>query len=233
MLVPMVIESSSRGERAYDIYSRLLKERIIFLGDAIEDHIANLIIAQLLFLESEDPEKDISLYINSPGGVVTAGLAIYDTMQYLRAPVSTICIGMAASQATVLLAAGAPGKRYALPNARIMIHQGSGGFRGNTPDVLIQVKELEALVEKNHELLSRHTGQPLEKVRHDTERDYFMSPDQAKEYGIIDQIFAGRGESLIAAAHDEAAKSIGAAGPQLGSEDGKGRAKEETPAAAR
>ena len=143
MFVPMVIESSSRGERAYDIYSRLLKDRIIFLGDAIEDHMANLIIAQLLFLEAEDPDRDISLYINSPGGVVTAGLAVYDTMQYLRAPVSTICIGMAASMAAVLLAAGAKGKRYALPNSRVMIHQGSGGFRGNTPDVLIQVKELE------------------------------------------------------------------------------------------
>ena len=160
MLVPMVIESSSRGERAYDIYSRLLKDRIIFLGDAIEDHMANLIIAQLLFLEAEDPERDISLYINSPGGVVTAGLAIYDTMQYLRAPVSTICIGMAASMASVLLAAGAKGKRYALPNSRIMIHQGSGGFRGNTPDVFIQVKELESLININHEILARHTGQP-------------------------------------------------------------------------
>ena len=145
MLVPMVIESSSRGERAYDIYSRLLKERIIFLGDQVEDHMANLIIAQLLFLDSEDPEKDIYLYINSPGGIVTAGLAIYDTMQYVRAPVSTICLGMAASMASVLLAAGAKGKRYSLPNSRIMIHQGSGGFRGNTPDVFIQVKELELL----------------------------------------------------------------------------------------
>ena len=150
MLVPMVIESSSRGERAYDIYSRLLKERIIFLGDVIEDHLANLIIAQLLFLESEDPEKDISLYINSPGGVVTAGLAIYDTMQYLRAPVSTICIGQAASMAAVLLAAGAKGKRYALPNSRIMIHQGSGGFRGAPRTSIIQVKEWETLVALNH-----------------------------------------------------------------------------------
>ena len=149
MLVPMVIESTSRGERAYDIYSRLLRERIIFLGDAIEDHLANLVIAQLLFLESEDPEKDISLYINSPGGVVNAGLAIYDTMQYLRAPVNTICIGMAASMAAVLLAAGAPGKRYALPNSRIMIHQGSGGFRGNAPDAVIQMREWEFLVQRN------------------------------------------------------------------------------------
>src|ERR671918_1662253 len=154
MLVPMVIESSARGERAFDIYSRLLKERIIFLGDAIEDNVANLIIAQLLFLESEDPEKDISLYINSPGGVVTSGLAIYDTMQYVRAPVSTICVGMAASQAAVLLAAGAKGKRYALPNARIMIHQGSGGFRGNAPDVFIQVKENLHLVNRLLEILA-------------------------------------------------------------------------------
>jgi ATP-dependent Clp endopeptidase proteolytic subunit ClpP len=167
MLVPMVIESSSRGERAYDIYSRLLRERIIFLGDQIEDHLANLVIAQLLFLESEDPEKDISLYINSPGGQVTSGLAIYDTMQYLRAPVSTICIGMAASMAAVLLAAGAKGKRYALPNSRIMIHQGSGGFRGAAPDAIIQMKEWEFLVERNHEILARHTGQPLEKVEND------------------------------------------------------------------
>jgi ATP-dependent Clp protease protease subunit len=238
----MVIESSSRGERAYDIYSRLLKERIIFLGDAIEDHVANLVIAQLLFLESEDPEKDINLYINSPGGVVTSGLAIYDTMQYLRAPVSTLCVGMAASMATVLLAAGATGKRYALPNSRIMIHQGSGGFRGNTPDVLIQVKELEALVEKNHELLARHTNQPLDKVRRDTERDYFMSPEQAKEYGLIDHIFAGRGESLIAAAHDETTKSAsiltGLGDGKRGGGDGKGQpadspAEEETPTTAR
>jgi ATP-dependent Clp protease protease subunit len=202
MLVPMVIESSSRGERAYDIYSRLLRERIIFLGDAIEDHLANLIIAQLLFLESEDPEKDISLYINSPGGVVTSGLAIYDTMQYLRAPVSTICIGMAASMAAVLLAAGAKGKRYALPNSRIMIHQGSGGFRGAAPDAMIQMKEWEFLVQRNHQILSRHTGQPLEKVQKDTDRDYFMAPDDAKDYGIIDAVYSLSGDSLIAQAHD-------------------------------
>ena len=200
MLVPMVIESSSRGERAYDIYSRLLKDRIIFLGDVIEDHMANLIIAQLLFLEAEDPERDISLYINSPGGVVTAGLAIYDTMQYLRAPVSTICIGMAASMASVLLAAGAEGKRYALPNSRIMVHQGSGGFRGNTPDVFIQVKELERLNEINHQILAKHTGQPLEKVIKDTERDYFMSPAEAKAYGIIDEVYTAPDRSLISEA---------------------------------
>src|SRR5512141_1711047 len=202
MLVPMVIESSSRGERAYDIYSRLLKERIIFIGDVIEDHLANLVIAQLLFLESEDPEKDISLYVNSPGGVVTAGLAIYDTMQYLRAPVSTICLGQAASMAAVLLAAGTKGKRYALPHSRIMIHQGSGGFRGNAPDAVIQMKEWERLVEMNNEILSRHTGQPLEKVRKDTDRDYFMSPEEAKDYGIIDGVFTVPGASLIARAHD-------------------------------
>ena len=200
MLIPMVIESSSRGERAYDIYSRLLKDRIIFLGDAIEDHVANLIIAQLLFLEAEDPERDISLYINSPGGVVTAGLAIYDTMQYLRAPVSTICIGMAASMASVLLAAGAKGKRYALPNSRIMIHQGSGGFRGNAPDVLIQVKELEALIKINHQILAKHTGQAVEKVTKDTERDNFMSPEEAKAYGIIDEVYNVPDRSLISEA---------------------------------
>ena len=202
MLVPMVIESTSRGERAYDIYSRLLRERIIFLGDQIEDHIANLVIAQLLFLESEDPERDISLYINSPGGIVTSGLAIYDTMQYVRAPVSTICIGMAASMAAVLLAAGAPGKRYALPNSRIMIHQGSGGFRGNPADAVIQMKEWEHLIEVNHQILARHTGQALEKVIKDTDRDYFMSGDQAKDYGIIDAVYSATGDSLIAQARD-------------------------------
>jgi ATP-dependent Clp protease, protease subunit len=202
MLVPMVIESSSRGERAYDIYSRLLKERIIFIGDVIEDHLANLVIAQLLFLESEDPEKDISLYIHSPGGVVTAGLAIYDTMQYLRAPVSTICLGQAASMASVLLAAGRKGKRYALPHSRIMIHQGSGGFRGNAPDAVIQMKEWELLVRMNNEILARHTEQPIEKVEKDTDRDRFMSPEEAKDYGIIDAVYTVPGASLIAKAHD-------------------------------
>ena len=162
--------------------------------------MANLIIAQLLFLEAEDPERDISLYINSPGGVVTAGLAIYDTMQYLRAPVSTICIGMAASQAAVLLAAGAKGKRYALPNSRIMIHQGSGGFRGNTPDVFIQVKELEQLIQLNHRILARHTNQPVEKIDRDTQRDYFMSPEEAKAYGIIDEVYSAQDQSLISEA---------------------------------
>ncbi|MEY3683682.1 MAG: hypothetical protein RIS62_392 [Chloroflexota bacterium] len=185
----MVIESSSKGERAYDIWSRLLKERIIFLGGPVEDDIANLIIAQLLFLDSEDPEKEISLYINSPGGVITAGLAIYDTMRYVRAPVSTICTGIAMSMGAVLLAAGAPGRRFALPHSRIMIHQGSGGFRGNTPDVFIQVKEMEQLVRTTQEILAAHTGQSMEKVVKDTDRDLFLSPEQAVEYGIIDEVY--------------------------------------------
>jgi ATP-dependent Clp protease protease subunit len=197
MLVPMVIESSARGERAFDIYSRLLKERIIFLGEPIEDHIANLVIAQLLFLESEDPTKDISLYVNSPGGVVTSGLAIYDTMQYLKAPVSTICIGMAASMASVLLAAGAKGKRFALPNSRIMIHQGSAGFRGNTPDVEIQMREVMHLTDRLTRILAAHTGQTPEKVKADSDRDFYMSADEAKAYGLIDEVFVGAGESLI------------------------------------
>ena len=189
MLVPMVIESSSKGERAYDIWSRLLKERIIFLGAGVEDDIANLVIAQLLFLDAEDPEKEIFLYINSPGGVITSGLAIYDTMQYVRAPVSTICTGIAMSMGAVLLAAGAPGRRFALPHSRIMIHQGSGGFRGNTPDVFIQVKEMEQLVRTTQEILAAHTGQPMEKVVKDTDRDLFLSPEQAVEYGIIDEVY--------------------------------------------
>ena len=220
MLVPMVIESSSRGERAYDIYSRLLRERIIFLGDTIEDHTANLIIAQLLFLESEDTEKDIFLYINSPGGVVTSGLAIYDTMQYLRAPVATICIGMAASMAAVLLAAGAKGKRYALPNSRVMIHQGSGGFRGNAQDAIIQMKEWEYLVQRNHEILAQHTNQPLDKITRDTDRDYFMSPDEARDYGIIDAVYSANTDSLIAQVHDKAKVEDAAAdGAGDGSDD--------------
>ncbi len=201
-LVPMVVEQSGRGERAYDIFSRLLKDRIIFITDQIEDNMANLIIAQLLFLESEDPEKDIYLYINSPGGVVTAGLAIYDTMQYLKAPVNTVCIGQAASMGAVLLAAGAKGKRYALPNARIMIHQGSGGFRGNTPDVMIQVKELETLVDKLTKILAHHSGQTVDQVRKDSDRDRFMSAEEAKTYGLIDEVYTGK-ESLISLAKDD------------------------------
>ena len=197
MLIPMVIESSARGERAFDIYSRLLKERIIFLGEPIEDHVANLVIAQLLFLESEDQDKDISLYINSPGGIVTSGMAIYDTMQYLKAPVSTICIGQAASMGAVLLAAGTKGKRYALPNSRVMIHQGSGGFRGNTPDIEIQFREVLHLTDRLMRILAEHTGQEFEKVKKDADRDYFMSAEEAKAYGVIDAVFEPTGESLI------------------------------------
>lgn len=191
--VPMVVEQSNRGERAYDIYSRLLKDRIVFIGGPINDHVANLVIAQLLFLESEDPDKDIHLYINSPGGVVTAGLAIYDTMQYIKPDVSTICLGLAASMGALLLAAGAPGKRYALPYARIMIHQPLGGAQGQATDIEIQAREILRLREVGNEILVRHTGQPLERVQNDTERDFFMSSEQAKEYGIIDSVIV-RGE---------------------------------------
>jgi ATP-dependent Clp protease, protease subunit len=219
MLVPMVIESSARGERAFDIYSRLLKERIIFLGEPIEDHVANLVIAQLLFLESEDPEKDISLYINSPGGIVTSGLAIYDTMQYLKAPVSTICLGQAASMGAVLLAAGTKGKRYALPNSRIMIHQGSGGVRGNTPDVEIQVREMLHLTDRLMHILAGHTGQTYEKVKADSERDYFMSAEDAVSYGLIDEVFSGQPGSLISMAQ-QAGGTVPAADTKP-AEDGK------------
>ena len=188
-LIPMVIESSSRGERAYDIYSRLLKERIIFIGDAIEDHLANLVIAQMLFLESEDPEKDISLYINSPGGVVTAGLAIYDTMQYLKAPVSTICVGQAASMGAVLLAAGAKGKRTSLPNGKILIHQlWTPGFGGQASDVEIRAREAIGMKRRLEEILAEKTGQSLEQIARDTERDNFMTPREALEYGLIDEV---------------------------------------------
>lgn len=204
-LVPMVVEQSGRGERAYDIFSRLLKDRIIFITDMIEDNMANLIIAQLLFLDSEDPEKDIHVYINSGGGVVTAGLAIYDTMQYLRSPINTVCIGQAASMAAVLLAAGAPGKRFALPNSRIMIHQGSGGFRGNTPDVMIQVKELETLVDKLTKIIAFHTGQPADKVKHDSERDRFMSAEEAKAYGLIDDVYVGKANDAVLPKSEESA----------------------------
>lgn len=187
-LVPMVVEDSGRGERAYDIYSRLLKDRIIFLGGAIEDHMANLIIAQLLFLESEDPDRDIHLYVNSPGGVVTAGMAIYDTMQYLKAPVSTICVGQAASMGAVLLAAGAPGKRFALPHARVMIHQPLGGFQGQATDIGIHAQEILRMRETLNGVLAKHTGQDLDKVAADTERDFFMDSETARSYGIIDSI---------------------------------------------
>ncbi len=191
-LVPIVIEQTPRGERAYDIYSRLLKDRIILLGFPIDDHIANLIVAQLLFLEAEDPEKDIYMYINSPGGVVTAGLAIYDTMNYIKPDVSTICMGQAASMGAFLLAAGAKGKRYALPNARIMIHQPLGGFQGQATDIEIHAREILRLKKLLNEHLAKNTGQPLEKVEQDTERDYFMSAYEAKEYGIVDKVIEGR-----------------------------------------
>ena len=187
-LIPMVVEQTGRGERAYDIYSRLLKDRIIFLGGPIDDQIANLVIAQLLFLESEDPDKDIHLYINSPGGVVTAGMAIYDTMQYLKPPVSTICVGQAASMGAVLLAAGAEDKRFALPNARIMIHQPLGGFQGQASDFSIHAKEILRMRETLNQILASHTGQNLEQIAKDTERDFFMGSEEAKKYGIIDKI---------------------------------------------
>jgi ATP-dependent Clp protease protease subunit len=192
-LVPIVVEQTSRGERSYDIYSRLLKDRIVFIGSPIDDDIANLVIAQLLFLEAEDPDKDINLYINSPGGVVTAGMAIYDTMQFIKPPVATVCLGQAASMAAVLLAGGAPGKRTALPNARILIHQPMGGTRGQASDIKIQAEEILRLREHLNTILSHHTGQALERISSDTERDYYMSSEQAKAYGIIDQVVAKRG----------------------------------------
>lgn len=188
-LIPMVIEQSSRGERAYDIYSRLLKDRIIFVGEVIDDHIANLIIAQLLFLQAEDPDKDVNIYINSPGGSVTSGLAIYDTIQYVKPAVSTTCVGMAASMGALLLAAGAKGKRYALPNSRIMIHQPSGGFSGQASDLEIRAREIVQIRKRLDEIMSEHTGQPVERIARDSDRDYFMSPQEALEYGIIDEIY--------------------------------------------
>jgi ATP-dependent Clp protease protease subunit len=186
--MPYVVEQTHRGERSYDIYSRLLKDRIVFIGTPIDDDVANIVIAQLLFLESEDPEKDVSLYINSPGGSVTAGLAIYDTMQYVKPPVSTICLGQAASMAAVLLSAGVKGKRFAVPNARIMIHQLSGGFSGQATDIEIQAREALRLKTTLDGLLSHHTGQPVSRIAKDTDRDYFMSPAEAKEYGLIDEV---------------------------------------------
>lgn len=193
-LVPMVVEQSNRGERAYDIYSRLLKDRIIFLGSAIDSEIANLIVAQLLFLESEDPEKDISFYINSPGGVVTAGLAVYDTMQYIKPDVATVCIGQAASMGALLLAAGAPKKRFSLPNARIMIHQPLGGAQGQATDIKIQATEILRMKDTLNEILAAHTGQKIEKIAQDTDRDFFMSGSEAKTYGIVDRVVADRSQ---------------------------------------
>jgi ATP-dependent Clp protease protease subunit len=188
MLIPMVIEQSERGERAYDIYSRLLKDRIIFIGSAIDDVVANVIIAQMLFLQMEDPERDINIYINSPGGIVTAGLAIYDTMQFVKPDVCTYCVGQATSMAAVLLSAGKKGKRYALPNARVMIHQPWGGVQGQAADINIQAKEILKMRDRINEILAKHTKQPLEKIQKDTDRDYFMSSKEALEYGVIDEV---------------------------------------------
>jgi ATP-dependent Clp protease, protease subunit len=191
-LIPMVIEQSSRGERAYDIYSRLLKDRIIFLGTAVNDEIANLLIAQLLFLESEDPDKDINFYINSPGGVVTAGMAIYDTMQYIKPDIATVCIGQAASMGAVLLAAGKHGKRYSLPNSRILIHQPMGGVQGQASDIAIQAKEILRMKETLNQILAFHTGKDIEKIKIDTDRDFFMSGQEARDYGIVDHVITNR-----------------------------------------
>lgn len=193
-LIPMVVEQSDRGERAYDIYSRLLKERIVFVGTPITDEISNLIIAQLIFLDGEDPGKDISLYINSPGGVVTAGLAIYDTMQYIKSPITSICVGQAASMAAVLLAAGTKGKRFALPNSRILIHQPMGGVEGQATDIDIHAREILKIRERINNILAKHTGQNVKKIAKDTDRDFYMSAEEAKEYGIIDEIIVSRKE---------------------------------------
>jgi len=193
-LVPMVVEQSNRGERAYDIYSRLLKDRIIFLGSAVNEEIANLVVAQLLFLESEDPEKDINFYINSPGGVVTAGMAIYDTMQYVKPDIVTVCVGQAASMGALLLTAGAAGKRYSLPNSRIMIHQPLGGAQGQASDIKIQATEILRMKDSLNQILAHHSGQDLEKISKDTDRDFFMSGAEAKEYGIVDHVVADRRE---------------------------------------
>jgi ATP-dependent Clp protease protease subunit len=191
-LIPMVIEQSSRGERAYDIYSRLLKDRIIFLGTAMNDEVANLLIAQLLFLESEDPDKDINFYINSPGGIVTAGLAVYDTMQYIKPDIATVCIGQAASMGALLLTAGTKGKRYSLPNSRILIHQPMGGFQGQASDIEIQAKEILRMKDTLNQILVLHTGKTLSQIQNDTDRDFFMTGMEAKEYGIIDHVIKNR-----------------------------------------
>ncbi|MES1948432.1 ATP-dependent Clp protease, proteolytic subunitclpp [Salinisphaera sp. C84B14] len=191
-LIPMVIEQTARGERSFDIYSRLLKERVIFCVGPVDDHMANLIVAQLLFLESDNPDKDIQLYINSPGGVITAGMSIYDTMQFIKPDVATMCLGQAASMGAVLLAGGAHGKRHALPNSRVMIHQPLGGFQGQATDIEIHAREILHARERLNEVLAHHTGQPLDKIKHDTERDFFMSAESAKEYGVIDGVLSSR-----------------------------------------
>ncbi len=208
MLVPIVIEQTNRGERAYDIYSRLLKDRIIFLGAPIDDLFANLIIAQLLFLEAEDPEKDVNLYINTPGGSVTAGLGVYDTMQYVKPPITTICLGQATSMGALLLAAGTKGKRFALPNARIMIHQPMGGFQGQATEVDIHAREILKIRERLNEIMAKHTGQPLDRIAQDTERDYFMSGEEAMRYGLIDEVITRPPKSLTDLRKDDGAKSL-------------------------
>jgi len=194
ILIPMVVEQTGRGERAYDIYSRLMKDRIIFIGTPVDDHVANLVIAQMLFLQMEDPKKDVHVYINSPGGSVTAGLAIYDTMQYLTTPVNTYCIGQAASMGAVLLAAGTHGKRYALPNARIMIHQPWGGMQGTATDISIHAKEILRMKDRLNEILAHHTGKPLDQITKDSDRDFFMSAEEAKAYGLVDEVVKSRKE---------------------------------------
>ena len=206
-LVPMVVESTNRGERAFDIYSRLLKDRIVFIGTPIDDQVANLVVAQLLFLQSEDPEKEVSLYINSPGGHVNAGMAIYDTVQYIRPPVSTICIGMAYSMAAVLLAGGTTGRRYALPHANILIHQPWGGMQGQASDIQIHAKEILRTREQLNQILAKHTGQPIERVQQDTERDYFLTPESAKAYGLIDDIIQSPGAMASASPDGEPVKA--------------------------
>jgi ATP-dependent Clp protease, protease subunit len=210
--VPIVVEQDHRGERAYDIYSRLLRDRIIFLGHEIRDEVANLIIAQMLFLEAEDPEKDIHMYVNSPGGSVTAGLAIYDTMQYVRPHISTLCVGMAASAAAVLLAAGAPGKRFALPNARIMIHQPWGGTQGQATDIEIQAREILKNRQRLNEILAHHTGRLVEDIARDTERDYYLSGDEAQSYGLIDRVMVRRELSSAASSERSGGGSTGGGG---------------------
>ena len=199
-LVPMVVEQTSRGERAYDIYSRLLKERVVFLVGPVEDNVANLIVAQLLFLESENPDKDIHLYINSPGGSVSAGLAIYDTMQFIKPDVSTMCVGQAASMGALLLAGGAKGKRYCLPHSRVLIHQPLGGFQGQATDIDIHAREILKARERLNDILARHTGQPLDRIQHDTERDHFLGSEEAQEYGLIDAVLTQRSKMLDAQA---------------------------------
>jgi len=206
MLVPIVVEQTNRGERSYDIYSRLLKDRIIFLGAPIDDMFANLVIAQLLFLEAEDPEKDINLYVNSPGGSVTAGLGIYDTMQYVKPPINTICLGQAASMGALLLTAGAKGKRYALPNARVMIHQPLGGFQGQATEIDIHAREILKIRERLNDIMAKHTGQSIEKISHDTERDYFMSAEEAKKYGLIDEVITRQSKPLKSVDSGDAGK---------------------------